>query len=110
MRKFDIYRKKLDYVTCESKYGCDLSRNTLRKMCIFCDMCKPIIVNERRMQLLRILPIDMSSQVSYAVFIPEFREVIQKRIDTIKVWFTEELFGDPLVLTDNIFLKFVIHE
>ena len=62
------------------------------------------------MQLLRILPIDMSSQVSYAVFMPEFREIIQKRIDTIKVWFTEELFGEPLVLTDNIFLKFVIHE
>src|SRR5277367_1713644 len=110
VRKFDIYRKKLNCVICESKYRCDLSKNTLRKMCIFCDMCKPIIVNERRMQLLRILPIDMNSQLSYAVFMPEFREVIQKRIDTIRVWFTEEIFGEPIILTDNIFLKFVIHE
>src|SRR5277367_4932426 len=110
VREFGAPRKKLDYVTCESKYGYDLSRNTLRKMCIFCDMCKPIIVNERRMQLLRILPIDMNSQLSYAVFMPEFREVIQKRIDTIRVWFTEEIFGEPIVLTDNIILKFVIHE
>ena len=101
-------RTVLTYKTKTSDFVCDITRNTLRRMYIFSDVCKPIIVNDLRLSILRMVTIDSAAHIAYAVFPFEFRDIAKNYISNIKIWFTEDLFGEiPLVLSPNLYIKLI---
>ena len=85
----------VDRVEVWGKHPCDMSRNTLRSMYVFCDIIEPNMVCDRLIPLLRFMSVDASShQISYEAFgrlIP--RLVNKTSVLNIRVWFSEFWHG-----------------
>src|SRR5277367_4590007 len=104
-------RTVLTYKTKTSDFVCDITRNTLRRMYIYSDVCKPIIVNDLRLSILRMVTIDSTAHIAYVVYPFEFRDIAKNHISNIKIWFTEDLFGEiPLILSPNLYIKLIFQK
>src|SRR5277367_3626416 len=95
-----------------SKYAIspyDLNKNTLRQIYVLCDIIQPCQVGSDQMQLMRILPIDVATNLIPAnIFIAmSSHRVIKDKINVIRISITEYLNGPPLKLRDTVFVKLI---
>ena len=87
----------------------DIYRNTLRSIWIFCDIVQPSHVGDKKLPLLRFLPVDTSThQISYEVSSHlQFQPVGKNSIETIRVWLAEDERGIPLILSNDSYIHLI---
>src|SRR5277367_5127247 len=100
---------KQQYYTRRAMSPFDFNKNTLRQIYVFCDIIQPCQVGSEQRQLMRILPIDATTNLIPAnLFISmATHRVIKDRINIIRIWITEHLNSPPLKLRDTVFVKLI---
>jgi len=104
-------RSSLTYLKKTFPYEIDLTRGTLRKMYVHCNICKPIIVNDQREQILRMVALDVFSGTAQLPFPFEFHEICDSNVSAIKIWFTEDVLNAaPINIQDEIYVKIIFQQ
>src|SRR5277367_2392607 len=99
----------IDYQVWAAETIPDLKRNTLRSICIFSDIIDSNFVGDKQMPLMRMLLIDSTTnQIPASFFIIQtYYNVNKINIETIKIWITEHLDGEPIHFNSDIFIKLI---
>src|SRR5277367_6125410 len=101
--------RKISYQIWEAEVAPDLKRNTLRSICIFSDIIDSNFVGDKQMPLMRMLPIDFTTNQIPANFfiIQTYYNVNKINVETVKIWITEHLDGEPIHFNSDIYIKLV---
>src|SRR5277367_5344745 len=101
--------RKISYNIWEAETTPNLKRNTLRSICLFSDIIDSNFVGDMQMPLMRMLPIDSTTnQIPASFFIIQtYFNVNKINVETIKIWITEQLDGEPILFNSDIFIKLV---
>jgi len=99
----------IDYQVWTAETMPDLKRNTLRSICIFSDIIDSNFVGDKQMPLMRMLPIDFTTNQIPANFfiIQTYYNVNKINVETVKIWITEHLDGEPIHFNSDIYIKLV---
>src|SRR5277367_152022 len=103
------YNRKILYQIWEAETTSDLKRNTLRSICIFSDIIDSNFVGDMQMPLMRMLLIDSTTnQIPASFFIIQtYYNVNKISVETVKMWTTEYLDGDPINFNDKVYIKLI---
>src|SRR6266853_1279504 len=97
-------RGNLTYFKFEGKHAIDVTKPTIANLFLFCDICEPMIVNEQKLQLLRMIQLDSQNHL---IFPLQLRKISNLLVHQIKIWITEDLFNpNPIVMSDT-FVKLI---
>src|SRR3977135_833399 len=91
----------------------DMKRNTMKSLCVHCNIIEGSYVGNKKLQLLRMLPVNVFTHLiaSESFNTLQYRHVNKNNVNTINIWITETPHGPPITLRSMIYVKlqFTIH-
>src|SRR5277367_1288786 len=108
-------RHELTYYRTTFPYPCAMRTNRVTKFYLFCDICEPMIVNDQRCQLLRMVGSTdegaTANPANHITFPLQYRKICKSLVTSIKVWMQEELFSrQEINIVSDVYVKLVFQQ
>src|SRR5271156_438294 len=111
-RKVEIETNKIASVFWFGHLVPDLTRNPPKSLYIYCDIIENSQVGSKKLQLLRILPVNSSTALvaheSFAAL--QYRRINKNNVATISIRITETPFGNPMRIGPPVYVKLLFHK
>jgi hypothetical protein len=87
----------------------DVNRSTFHCLWVFCDIVKNSFVGEKRMPVLKLMPVSAFYENIHAETFgsPEFRPIATHNISTVRVWISNSHTGHPIKMNGTSSVKLV---
>src|SRR5277367_561782 len=108
-------RQELTYFRTTFTQPCAMWANSVTRFYLFCDICEPMIVNNQRCQLLRMLgssDAGMATNAANQITFPlQYRKICKGLVTSIKVWMREDLFSrQEINIVSDVYVKLVFQQ